>query len=199
MSETSIAASSTGLQPWRWRLAFAASMFGAAILLVTTGAPREFGLVLLILPVLFAAPMMQEANRRRTAQGEGSPALARYDRRAMIAVLVYLGCLLGATNLGHAVGSGSPLLWFVALLPMLPIVAVVWAMMRYLAEETDEYLRHRAVTAALIGLAAILVLATVWGFLETFALVPHVPGWWVVPAFVFVRDLARTVLRERSE
>jgi hypothetical protein len=177
---------------------FVAAMLATAAMLVLTNAPRPFGLLLLLLPVLFAVPMVREAHRAREAKGEASRALARYDDRVMAAVLIYLACMIGAANLAHAVSRGSILLWPIGLLPTLPILAVVWAMRRYLAEETDEYLRHQAVTAALIGLAALLVLATAWGFLEIFGLVPHAGAWWAVPVFVVLRDSVRAWLKVRN-
>lgn len=198
MNDNSIQPPAVRPAPPLWRIAFVVCMFGTAGIMLWTNRPWPLGLLLLALPVLFAAPMMREKNLSREAKGEASPALARYDRRVMIAVLVYIACMIGAANLGKAIGHGSALLWPVALLPALPIVAVVWAMGRYLAEETDEYLRHQAIISALIGLAGILVLATVWGFLEIFGLVPHGGGWWAVPAFAVFRDLARAWLKARG-
>ncbi len=61
--------------------------------------------------------------------------------------------------------------------------------------EAGEFLRQRAIHAALIGLVAVLVLATVWGALELFRLVPHAAGWWAVPAFAVARDTPKTSLR----
>ena len=60
---------------------------------------------------------------------------------------------------------------------------MIYVMARYLREEQDEYLRHRAVNASLVGLACVLGVGSFWGFLETFELVAHVPGWWSVPVW----------------
>ena len=67
-------------------------------------------------------------------------------------------------------------------------------MARYLMEETDEYLRHRASFSSLIGLGVVLVLGTVWGFLETFGLVPHIWAWWVMPAWAIGLGIGQGVL-----
>lgn len=179
---------------WRWRLAFMVAMFGTAAVVAFANRPA-WAPMLLILPMLFALPMWNEAQLDRKELGEPSPALAEHDLRTLMAVFAYLLCLGAAVALGKAIGAGSPWLWVVALLPTLPILGVIWAMGRYLVEETDEFLRHRAINAALIGLAAVLVLGTVWGMFEQFKLVPHAPGWWVVPVFAVARDTAKAWLR----
>jgi hypothetical protein len=179
---------------WRWRLAFVVAMFGTAAVVALANQPKLAPL-LVVLPALFGLPMWREAQLDRKQQGEPSPALAEHDLRTLMAVFAYIACMGGAVALGKAIGPGSPWLWLVALLPILPILAIIWTMGRYLAEETDEFLRHRAVNAALIGLAAVLVLATVWGTLELFGLVPHAASWWLVPAFAVARDAGKAWLR----
>ena len=64
-------------------------------------------------------------------------------------------------------------------------------MARLLAEEEDEYQRHRHVRASLFGLGTLLTLATIWGFFEQFDLVPHVPTWAAVPVFALGLGLAQ--------
>ena len=57
-------------------------------------------------------------------------------------------------------------------------LAILFVVGRYLTEETDEYLRLMMTRQALIASAFTLSIATVWGFLENFELVPHVPMYW---------------------
>src|SRR3546814_18441204 len=78
--------------------------------------------------------------------------------------------------------SDLPVLWLIAVLPALPIVYFVWVLYRYLIEETDEYLKMRNVINALFGLGFLLIVATVWGFLASFTVVPHVESWMAWPA-----------------
>jgi ABC-type multidrug transport system permease subunit len=54
---------------------------------------------------------------------------------------------------------------------------------RFLMEETDENQRMRMVRASLVATGFVLVLASLWGFLEMFGLVPHVWLWAVFPAW----------------
>ena len=86
-------------------------------------------------------------------------------------------------RVADAIGTGAPILWAVALLPILPVLGMIAAMARYLKEEDDEYLRLRAVNGALAGLALVLVVGTAWGFLEMFGLLPSIWAWWVFPAW----------------
>jgi len=169
-------------------------MLGTAATVAWVDTPKLVPL-LLLLPALFAIPMWREAQIGRMAEGEPSPALAEHDLRTLMAVFAYIACMGGAVTAGNAIGPDSPWLWAVALVPTLPILVIIWAMVRYLAEETDEFLRHRAVNSALIGGAAVLSLASVWGTLELFKLVPHAAGWLAVPTFAVARDIAKVWLK----
>ena len=113
----------------------------------------------------------------------GSSALARYNTRLMLAMTGYVAGLMIAVAIHESAMPTVPLAYAVALLPTIPALAVVFVIARYLVEESDEYLRHRASLSAIIGLGFVLVLGTVWGFLETFGLVPHIWAWWVVPVW----------------
>jgi len=72
-----------------------------------------------------------------------------------------------------------------------PIYAMIWAMARYLVEEDDEFLRHRAIMASLFGLGLVLAAGSFWGFLETFGVVPHVDAWWTFPAWAIGMGIAQ--------
>lgn len=61
-----------------------------------------------------------------------------------------------------------------ALAPALPVIGFFGAIGRYLVEEHDEYLRDQMVRQALIATGIAMAVATAWGFLENFGLVPHV-------------------------
>ena len=103
-----------------------------------------------------------------------SKALKRYNYRVVILSLIYAAFLIAAVYLfKHHLLSG-PIAWVAAILPALPIIGILVAVGRYLAEETDEYLRMMMTRQALIASAFTLSIATVWGFLENFDLVPHV-------------------------
>jgi hypothetical protein len=128
-------------------------------------------------------------------RGNDTPALRAYNRRALVWALSYivlLGLALTARNTWHPQG---PALWLLALLPSLPIAYYVWSLWRYVAEETDEYQRMRQIQPALIATGVLLVVATVWGFLETFDVAPHAEGWWAVAVWAAGMGLGNVLQR----
>ena len=108
-------------------------------------------------------------------------AVARYSKGIAVTSLLYVLGLGLAITLDRRMELAGATAFLVALMPVAPILGMVWVMGRYLHEEQDEYLRYRAMIASLIGLGLVLSVGSFWGFLETFGLVPHVPGWWAVP------------------
>jgi len=154
--------------------------------------------MLKVLVVILVVPMLVFGRREAVAEGPPSRALDTYNYRVMFGV----GACVAVFSIGAAVyrglAPGSPVLWLLALVSAVPLLFVIWAMARYLRDEADEYLRHLAIMSALIGLAAVLVLATIWGFLENLRLVPHVWSWYVVPLFAVSYGLGRAWLKARN-
>lgn len=145
--------------------------------------------------------LRQSSVAHAALRGSDTPALRAYNRRTLVWALSYivlLGLALTARNTWHPQG---PVLWLLALLPSLPIAYYVWSLWRYVAEETDEYQRMRQIQAALIATGVLLVVATVWGFLETFAVAPHAEGWWAVAIWAIGLGLGNVFqgLRDRRE
>jgi len=149
--------------------------------------------------MVLLGPMGRAALRRQEAKGAVSPALRRYNARALASMALYGVAMIGAGNLHDSVAEGSPLMWLLALVPVAPVIGLIWAMYRYYHEETDEFLRHRQVTGALVGLMLVLVAGTVWGFLEMFGLVGHVWNWWVVPVWAIGLGLGTCWPRREGE
>ncbi len=170
-------------KPGLWAGLFAANMALIAVLSVTDALEHPVPPILIALNCVLLVPMVKAAMQRMEDKGAVTTAVRRYNRRFLGASLLYAVAMVGAGGATNYIAQGSPLMWVLAVLPMLPAFGMIWAMMRYLAEETDEYQRHRAVQASMVGLALVLVLGTGWGFLETFGLVPHIWAWWVFPAW----------------
>lgn len=168
---------------WKWGLLFFVNMALIALAhifgLIEPPAPW----ILLALNMVLLVPYVRAAKDWQEAKGAMSPALRRYNRRMLGFGAVYMVAMIAGGSLADALAQGSPAMWAAAVVPIAPVLGMIWAMFRYLREEDDEYLRHRAVTGALAGLALVLVLGTSWGFLEMFGLVPHVWNWWVFPAW----------------
>jgi hypothetical protein len=104
----------------------------------------------------------------------------RYDLRIILLSLAYGVSLIGAVWLFKHHLVAGPLAWIVAVLPALPICGMFAAIGFYLVEETDEYLRVQMIRQTLWGSGFALSIATLWGFLESFDLVAHVPAYSVV-------------------
>ncbi len=103
-----------------------------------------------------------------------NPAQRRYNRRIIILSVVYVILLCGAVALFVRQPPHGVVAYVVAILPALPIVGMFGVIGRYLVEENDEYVRDWFVRQLLIATGFALSIATVWGFLENFGLVPHV-------------------------
>ncbi len=140
------------------------------------------GIVTLVI-ALATALLMRASERRARAMGCASPAMMRYSRRMLVASMVYMAGFFVAVLAYKRFHVEGPALWLASLAPSVGTLGMIWAMTRLMTEETDEYLRFRLAKSALFATAVLLVLGTVWGFLEQFGLVPHVPSWAVLPIF----------------
>jgi Kef-type K+ transport system membrane component KefB len=102
----------------------------------------------------------------------------RYNKRVIGLSLLYALLLVAAIMVFKRMHPSGPLAWLLAILPALPIMAIVAAMGRYLVEESDEYLRAMEVRKSLIATGFMLTVTTGWGFLQSFELLPHVDFYW---------------------
>ena len=101
--------------------------------------------------------------------GCSSPAGKRYRRRALIAMSLYLVILFACVKLVRNVPLHGWLLHVVALLPAVPVLAVLAILGRYLQEETDEYLRMLAMRSLIVASGALLGTIVVNDFLRAIA------------------------------
>lgn len=172
---------------------------GAPALYFTYALAGPFAAVALFVTLLSVSfAINRRLSGEHVVKAFGSPALVRYNKRFLIASLAYVAGMLIAAGIYNRGMPPGALGYAVSLLPTVPVLAMIVTMGRYLVEETDEYLRHRASLSSLIGLGVVLVLGTVWGFLETFGLVPHVWAWWVMPAWAIGLGIGQGLL-SRSE
>lgn len=164
-----------------WGGTFLASAGALAGLTLSGAIDRTTTLVLALIPAALMVVFYRAAQRLNATAGYASSAQARYTRGILLASLAYMLGLGVALSVWRNYEVSQEITFLLALMPVLPIFGMIWVMARYLRDERDEYLRHRAIMASLGGLAAVLAIGSFWGFLETFELVPHVPGWWAVP------------------
>jgi hypothetical protein len=131
------------------------------------------------LPALAALVWMgREVRHYSRRRGCATAAGMAYNRRMLPLAAGYVVVLLGAILLHERLHVSGPALYVIAVLPALPLVGIVWALGRFLIEETDEYQRALAVRKMLVATGFLLVVATIWGFLEEFGLVAHLPAYW---------------------
>jgi hypothetical protein len=146
--------------------------------------------VIAVLVALFTYGLFRAGENRARATGNLSPAMARYNRRMLGAGAIYTVGLFAAIWAHDSFHPNGILAFAIAFLPSIGVLLMVYAMGRLVAEEEDEYQRHRHVRASLFGLGTLLTIATVWGFFEQFDLVPHMPAWAAVPVFALGLGLA---------
>ena len=129
-------------------------------------------------PVAALAWLARQAYRRRRMGNCNNPAQRAYTRRAVPLMIAYVAALALALWLHERLAPTGLLAVTLAILPALPLIGVVWALGRLLVEEQDEYLRSLHVRQFMIATGFMLVVTCVWGFLESFDLVPHLPMYW---------------------
>lgn len=112
-------------------------------------------------------------------------ATRRYAIRIALLMAAYLIFLAVAVRFVDNGGLTGILAYVLAILPALPIIGMFWAIAKFLIEMEDEYLRMLQVRQMIIATAFALTIATIWGFLEEFELVPFVPAYWVTILWFF--------------
>ena len=103
-----------------------------------------------------------------------TPAAKRYTRRLAVLMAIYLVTLFTAVWLFRHDQVSAPLTWPLAIAPAIPVIGVFWAVMRFIVEEKDEFIRLLIVRQCLVATGFCLTIMTVWEFLQNFELVP--PG-----------------------
>ena len=157
-----------------------------------SGAVEEpIGFILLAVSMTLLVPFTRAINRRARESGSASLAIIRYNKGMAFASLGYILGLGIAVTIHDREGAEGAAAFALAMLPVLPTMFMIYVMGRYLGEEEDEYLRHRAVVSSLWGLGAVLALGSFWGFLETFEVAPHAPGWFAVPVWAIGMGVAQ--------
>jgi hypothetical protein len=115
----------------------------------------------------------------------------RFAWRFMLLMLGYIVLLFASGLAIDAFHATSALLVVLAVLPAAPLVGAIAVMGIYLAEETDEFLRHRSVVAMLWGLGVLLAAATVWGFLQLGGLIGSAPVFLAFPFWCVIFGIAQ--------
>ena len=192
------ASSSARRATFFWATAFMIGMFAAGLLLFTDFIRPPWGMAVMLLPMLLLIPMVRASERMQRATGAASPVAVRYNRRMLAASFAYVIGFLIAVALFDDQAVSKPVAAMLSLLPTLGAFGMIWAMARYVIEESDEYLRARMVDAALVATGVLLAIGTFWGFLTTFRVAPHVPMWAVVPVWAIGLAIGQLVNKVRG-
>jgi hypothetical protein len=128
-------------------------------------------------------------------------AVNRYKKRFFSTMPFYVGFLLGTVYFLKHHHPGLTVTVLLAALTSLPILAIIVIVALYIKEETDEFLRSVYLQALLWTTGILLAFCSVWGFLEMFAGLPHIPTFYIFPAFWFLFGLSYPLVRRqyRSE
>jgi len=134
--------------------------------------------------VVIALSMMPYvmARRRNLAPRLRAPH-RRYMMRFIPAMLVYTLFLTPAISYFQSAKPTGVLAWAIAMAPVIPLLFAIRAILLYYKEEDDEFVRSMATQAHLLATGFMMAIATAYGFLDMFGLVPHVQMWAVFPAW----------------
>jgi hypothetical protein len=126
------------------------------------------------------------------------PAGRHYVTRFLPAMLLCIAVFEAATWYYMRMHPTGFMAVLAALAPSVPILFVIRATVRLLKEETDEYLRTRALETSALATGLALSVCTVWGFLDLFEVVPHMPLLAALPLWACCIGPARWILNRRT-
>lgn len=141
--------------------------------------------LIMLSPIALAPFLVRAQTSARARRGISSLALSRHSRRSMAAVLLMVLAIIGTHRFADAADPDPGIALLLTAAVLVPAIGCVWAMATYLAEEKDEFLRHRETSAALFALGFVLICGAVHGSLQLFGLAPAANSLWVLIAWAF--------------
>jgi hypothetical protein len=105
----------------------------------------------------------------------------QYVVRTVVFMGVYVALNVGAIS-GIFDSVSPPGTWFLALAVTVPIAGQIWATLA-LIRDSDEYVRAITAKRFIVAAGVAMALFSAWGFSESYADAPHVPGWMIYPLF----------------
>jgi hypothetical protein len=128
-----------------------------------------------------------------------TPAVRRYIFRFNWAMFFYVVLSLVLADLSlHGFHPRGALACIIALLPATAIIGAIVSGGLYLAEETDEFQCHLFVQSILWGVGGIMVLTSVWGWLQIYIHIIPFFTIWTYPIFLLFQSIAWGVLAWRN-
>ena len=126
-----------------------------------------------------------------------SPAMKRHQMRVWPTLAVYAVVLTLVIRLFGSRPPTGVLRYLAAAAPAIPLMGLIAINARYLVEVTDEFRRLAMMLSMLCGLAVVLAVTSVWGFLEVLAGAPMVPLYHVATIYVVAQAVAAPVIAWR--
>ena len=106
-------------------------------------------------------------------------------RRSVTRTLIFMGAY-AALNLGAIFdifdSVEPPGAWLLAAAVAGNIAAQIWATLAFI-QDSDEFVRALTAKRFIVASGVAMALFSFWGFLESYAQAPHVPGWMIYPLF----------------
>ncbi len=133
-----------------------------------------------------------------TTCGISTPAGKRYQRLALVMMSTYVVVLYAAVLVVKHAHPHGWLLYAIALVPAVPILAMMGALGMYLQEEKDEYLRLIKMRSLLVGTAALLGVLVVNDFLRAISGAGAIPPFSSWVTFVVAFGVAQAVQTRRD-
>ncbi len=121
----------------------------------------------------------------------------RYIYRLAPTMALYLLFLFIAQWTFHHIHPTGLVVYFLAMLPALPLIGSLAIVGLYIAEESDEFERSIIVQSMLWGLGGTLSVSTIWGSLEDFASAPHLSTFYVFLFFWIFMGISQPFIRMR--
>jgi hypothetical protein len=123
----------------------------------------------------------------------------RYIYRLAPTMLIYLVFTYIAQWSFHHLHPTGLVVYFLAVLPALPLIGSLAIVGLYIAEESDEFERSILVQSMLWGLGGALSVSTIWGSLEDFAHAPHISTFYVYLLFWIFMGISQPFIRRRYQ
>ena len=159
-------------------LSYVVSLLASIYLVAAFRPAMPVKVLIFAVPVAALIWMIVQARRAKRFSGSVPCGGKAYARRVLALALGYAALLMLAVWLNKHYTLSGPTAVIVALLPALPLIAIIAAMARLIVETKDEYQRMLHVRQMLVATGFTLAVCTVWGFLEEFGLVMHLPAYW---------------------
>ncbi len=117
-----------------------------------------------------------------------------YVRRT--AVFMGLYAVLNIAAIAGLYDQLAPLArWVLAFAVALPLMAHIWAVLDFI-RNSDEFVGPLTARRFILSAGIAFGLWSGWGFAESFAAAPHLPGWLIYPLFWAAFALASALVRD---